>query len=194
MNAPGAAAGCCEKAGCGAASAAPSGACGGGGGAYWTGGGARNGGGGGGTNDAKLRSFSEPPLSDTVTDCVAKAVRSGGGGGAILEGEAGSGGAAAAISTCSLKVTDLRSAVVAARSWARGASRVGRGRPAEFLVGGRGRPGAGRGGAGPLSQTARAVAQGQFCVEKSPSRRLRAAARRRLAAGSIGEFVEVKCV
>ena len=65
------------------------------------------------TNDAKLRSFSEPPLSDTVTDCVAKAVRSGGGGGAILEGEAGSGGAAAAISTCSLNVTDLRSAVVA---------------------------------------------------------------------------------
>ena len=63
------------------------------------------------TNEAKLRSFSEPPISDTVTDCVAKAVRSGGGGGAILEGEGGSGGAAAAICTVSLNVTDLRCAV-----------------------------------------------------------------------------------
>ena len=48
VKAPGAAAGCCEKAGCGAAKAAPSGACGGGGGAYWTGGGALNAGCGGG--------------------------------------------------------------------------------------------------------------------------------------------------
>ena len=63
------------------------------------------------TNEAKLRSFSEPPLSLTVTDCVAKAVRSGGGGGAILEGDGGSGGAAAAICTVSLNVTLLRCAV-----------------------------------------------------------------------------------
>ena len=92
------------------------------------------------TNDAKLRSFSEPPLSDTVTDCVAKAVRSGGGGGAMRDGEAGSGGAAAAISTCSLNVTALRSAVVA--DAVVGAGRLSRRSWAacvEFLVGGRGR-------------------------------------------------------
>ena len=58
----------------------------------------------------------------------------------------GSGGAAAAISTCSLKVTDLRSAVVA--DAVVGAGRLSRRSWAacvEFLVGGRGRGGAVRG-------------------------------------------------
>ena len=97
-----------------------------------------------------------------------------------VEGEAGSGGAAAAISTRSLKVTDLRSAVVA--DAVVGAGRLSRRSWAacvEFLVGGRQRID------GVSSQPCvrgDALSQGQFCIERAPSGPLRDRARALAAA------------